>query len=70
MEKDSSDLWTKGNVDGGRDTGLSGKVTYAQGDASGHIFMNEIKFAGYTVANQAYSGLCHHSCLIHTKNVH
>jgi len=54
IDTGSSDLWTIGTIEGGKSTGQSGEITYAQGSAKGPIYLTEIKFAGHKVSDQAY----------------
>lgn len=51
----SSDLWAIGQIPNTQDTGKTGSVSYAVGQASGPILTTPLTFAGFNVTSQAFS---------------
>lgn len=54
LDTGSSDLWVTGDVPGATDSGKSVELEYAVGTASGDIYYADMKFAGYSVDDQAF----------------
>ncbi|EJF65327.1 acid protease [Dichomitus squalens LYAD-421 SS1] len=54
IDTGSSDLYVVGNVNGAKDTGKTGSVTYAIGSTKGPIKTATVEFEGFKIPNQAF----------------